>query len=107
MYLPVCVQLVELLDRMHSPDERLLVVLTCCARLTDAVEADDQNLFKDIEGAIDPLNLKRCVRVRASERASWCWCLRGSGRMLQYVRSVLFSRAVSAREHLERPLRSL
>ena len=56
-------QLVEMLDRMHTPDERLLVVLTCCARLTDAVEADDQNLFKDIEGAIDPLNLKRCLCV--------------------------------------------
>lgn len=70
LYLPpplcacVCVlQLVEMLDRMHTPDERLLVVLTCCPRLTDAVEADDQNLFKDIEGAIDPLNLKRCVCV--------------------------------------------
>eukprot|EP00752_Nemacystus_decipiens_P007336 g6562.t1 len=58
-----CHQLVEMLDRMHTPDERLLVVLTCCARLTDAVEADDQNLFKDIEGAIDPLNLKRARLV--------------------------------------------
>lgn len=54
-------QLVDLLDRMHTPDERLLLVLTCCARLTDAVEAEDQGLFKDLECAIDPLNLKRCA----------------------------------------------
>ncbi|CAM9537139.1 unnamed protein product [Ectocarpus fasciculatus] len=54
-----CHQLVDLLDRMHTPDERLLLVLTCCARLTDAVEAEDQGLFKDLECAIDPLNLKR------------------------------------------------
>lgn len=53
-------KLVELLDQMNTPDERLLLVLTCCARLTDAVEAEDQNLFRDLEGSIDPLNLKRC-----------------------------------------------
>lgn len=57
-------QLVELLDRMNTPDERLLVVLTCCARLTDAVEADDQGLFKDLECAIDALNFKRCGLYR-------------------------------------------
>ncbi|CAN0246138.1 unnamed protein product [Ectocarpus sp. 12 AP-2014] len=56
-------QLVDLLDRMHTPDERLLLVLTCCARLTDAVEAEDQGLFKDLECAIDPLNLKRARLV--------------------------------------------
>ena len=58
---PTKEQLVELLDRMHTPDERLLVVLTCCVRLTDAVEADDQGLFKDLEGSVDALNLKRSV----------------------------------------------
>ena len=52
-------QLVELLDRMHTPDERLLVVLTCCARLTDAVEAEEQGLFHDLECSVDALNLKR------------------------------------------------
>ncbi|CAM9188450.1 unnamed protein product, partial [Hapterophycus canaliculatus] len=58
-----CHQLVELLDRMNTPDERLLVVLTCCARLTDAVEAEDQGLFKDLECAIDALNFKRARLV--------------------------------------------
>lgn len=48
-----------LLDKMHTPDERLLVVLTCCARLTDAVEAEDQGLFNDMECSVDALNLKR------------------------------------------------
>lgn len=54
----------ELLDRMHTPDERLLVVLTCCARLTDAVEADDHGLFKDLECSVDALNLKRSCLSR-------------------------------------------
>ncbi|CAM9564099.1 unnamed protein product, partial [Laminaria digitata] len=54
-----CHQLMELLDRMHTPDERLLVVLTCCARLTDAVEAEEQGLFHDLECSVDALNLKR------------------------------------------------
>lgn len=49
---------------MHTPDERLLVVLTCCARLTDAVEADDQGLFRDMECSVDALNLKRHVLHR-------------------------------------------
>ena len=58
-----CSQLVELLDRMNTPDERLLVVLTCCARLTDAVEAEEQGLFHDLECSVDALNLKRSVQV--------------------------------------------
>lgn len=55
-----CLQLLLLLDRMNTPDERLLVVLTCCARLVDAVEADDQGLFREMEkSGIDKLNQKR------------------------------------------------
>lgn len=60
---------------MNTPDERLLVVLTCCARLTDAVEAEDQGLFKDLECAIDALNFKRyamisCVMIHTARQLS-------------------------------------
>lgn len=55
----LCVKVEALLHRMHSTDEKLLVVLTCCARLTDAMEAEEQGIFHEIERVIDPLNFNR------------------------------------------------
>lgn len=56
-------QLETLVHRMHSMDEKLLVILTGCAKLTDAVEAEELGVLTDLERIVDPLNFKRCLLI--------------------------------------------
>ncbi|CAM9148097.1 unnamed protein product, partial [Phaeothamnion confervicola] len=60
-----CHQVTSLLQAVSDPQERLLVVATCCARLSDAVEAEEQGLWTAVAPALgkDDLNLQRAKLV--------------------------------------------
>jgi hypothetical protein len=65
-----CNQLLRLMQEARAPEEKLLIAITGCARLTDAIEADDQGLWLTLAPQLDALNLERaklCVNVLAAE----------------------------------------
>jgi hypothetical protein len=65
-----CNQLLRLMQEARAPEEKLLIAITGCARLTDAIEAEDQELWLTLSPQLDALNLERakpCVNVLAAE----------------------------------------
>jgi hypothetical protein len=63
-------QVLRIVQEGRSDEEKLLLAILGCARLFDAVEAQELELWPKLEATLDELNLQRCklvVQILAAE----------------------------------------
>jgi len=63
-------QVMLFMNEMTCAEERVMVAIMCCSRMTDAVEADELGLLQALKPILDDLNMERsrlCINALSAE----------------------------------------